>query len=139
MDDIARRDRFRSRESRAGDVPGQNQVTGQPLPSWHESGEAHPGVQRDPCLLRKNLDRAERLDHGERAIEGCPYDRRRPIEVPVKVAERRAGMRLIAVGECAPARAALPQWPHAINLTRVSYGRDPALMSATPASPRPRP
>jgi hypothetical protein len=62
------------------------------LPSGHESGEAHPGVQGDPGLLGKDLDRAERIDHGERTLKRCPHSGCRPVKVPVKITERRAGV-----------------------------------------------
>src|SRR5215472_2623716 len=120
MDDIAHRYGLDAREPGAGDVPGQNQVAGQPLASWHESSKAHPGVQRDSRLLRKDLDRAERIDHRERAIEGRPHGGRRPVEVPVKITEGRARVRLVPVGEGAPARTAFPHGPHVRRIVLAS-------------------
>src|SRR5258708_20741626 len=134
MHDVARRHRLGAEEPRAGDVPGTYAVTGEPSPSWHEGGEAHPGVQRDPCLLGQNLDRAERIDHGERAIERCPHGGFGPVKMPVKITERPAGVRLIPVGEGAPAPTALPQGAHVASLVLASYAWQMTGLMAPAAS-----
>ena len=47
-------------EPRRGDLAGEDDVAVQPVPADGERRKAHPGMERDPGLLRQDVERAQR-------------------------------------------------------------------------------
>jgi hypothetical protein len=90
------------------DPSGEYQMSVEPLPSWDERGEAHPGVQGDAGLLGQDLHRSKGGDDLQHSVERRTDAWIRADEVPVDVTERCAGMGLVAVGKGTTALRALP-------------------------------
>jgi hypothetical protein len=66
---VARREGLDLLESLRGKPPSQHEVAPQRRLLGHERGEPHPGLKRDPRLLRDDGDGAGLGDHLEKTVE----------------------------------------------------------------------
>ena len=105
---IAGRERLHLAEARMVQSPGENDMSVEPVPAGSDLRERHAHLKRDACFFRKDSDRTVRSDDGDDLLEERADDRGFAAEV-MRQRESPAGMRLIAVGEYSPARAAAPE------------------------------
>lgn len=96
MDDVSRREFLDARDERMPRTSRENEVSGEPVLAWLESRETHSCVKGDPGLLGEDLKRPELADD---SVEARSNGRIRSGEMRVEVAERRAGVDLVAVRE----------------------------------------
>src|SRR5690242_7918780 len=112
VEHVARAEDLDPPEARARELAGQHDVAVEPAATWLECGEAHPHLERDPRALREHRQRAHPTGGIEHRVEALPNLRRAPLEEPVEVAERPAGVGLVAVREGPPAGRARPHGRH---------------------------
>ncbi len=111
MDVITRRDRVDAPEARVLQTAREHDMAVEPLPLGRHLRERHPHLERDPRLFRQHDDGTARgggAPHGvEQHADGGILSTEMMCETVA-----RAGVRLVAVGEAAPARATGPERTH---------------------------
>jgi len=109
---ILPRNRVDAREAGPFAPARQNQVPDEARAPNLDSGKRHPHLECDAGLLRQHRDRASAPHLGEEPVEQLAHCGRFPLEVGFQVVTA-ARMRLVPVGEFAPASRATPHGPPA--------------------------
>src|SRR5215467_15936115 len=103
---------------------GENHMSVQPAPSWHDCGKAHADLKGNSRLLRQNRDGAELSDQAGDAIVSQPYVRVTTGEMGFELVSA-AGVRLVAVREPALTVRTLPHHSRILQRGRRRGGETP--------------
>jgi hypothetical protein len=106
---ISGRESFDPAKARIVQTARQNYVAVHPVPADDERRKAHADVKRDPRFLGQDRDRTVFLRHAQQFVEDRAH-LRRLIRKMIDEFQAPAGVRLIAIGEGAPATRTPPHW-----------------------------